>query len=210
MRDDIFGFVSNLDTLAAVALGAVLATVGGIVASQIEARAERKRRARDSARFFGEVLASADTILHAASDSRKIGDPYGAVTLRMLRMVRSEFGVYERNRERLFDIPDPDLRAKIHLHALLVLSPLDGILDHSAEISLINAELGRLDDSDPTNDPSPKRTQDLRERLASHTAAREASFDAINRVSTKINAILEALKPLAKVDFSAFAKAAEI
>lgn len=210
MRDDMFGFVSNLDTLAAVALGAVLATVGGIVASQIEVRAERRRRARDSARFFGEILASASTIARFASESRAVGDPYGPVTLRLLRVARSELQVYERNRERLFDIAETDLRARVHLLVLQQTVPLESIIENTVQIAAIDDELKLLTDMDPTNDPSPKRVADLNARRAALHDRRAAAFDQLDRMIARSDDVLKGLRPLAGTDFTAFAKAADV
>lgn len=210
MRDDMFGFVSNLDTLAAVALGAVLATVGGILANQVEARADRRRRARDSARFFGEILSSAATIARFASESRAIGDPYGPVTLRLLRLARSELQVYDRNRERLFDIADTDLRARVHLFVLQQTTPLESVIETSGQIADIDAELHLLDDSDPANDPSPKRIAELTSRRTTLQDRRGLAFDQLDRIIAKCPDVLGGLKPIAGSDFTAFARAADV
>jgi hypothetical protein len=210
MSGDMSGFISNLVTLAAVVLGAVLATAGSLVTNWIEARSERERRQRDAARFFGEVLASASTIARFASESRAVGDPYGSVTLRLLRVARSELQVYERNRERLFDIPDTDLRARVHLHVLQQTVPLESIIENSVQIAAIDDELKLLTDLDPTNDPSPKRVEDLTTRRAAMHERRMGAFDQLDRILAKNDDVVKGLKPLAGTDFSAFAKAADV
>jgi len=53
--------------------------------------------------FFGEVLSTVAVVLKLAHRTKQIGDPFGPVTLRMLRAVRREIEIYERNRESLID-----------------------------------------------------------------------------------------------------------
>jgi len=55
-RSSIFDFIGNLDTLLAVMLGALLATFGALVSELIQNRLGQKRRQRDAARFFAEIL----------------------------------------------------------------------------------------------------------------------------------------------------------
>ena len=78
-------FISNFNTLWAVFLGAILATLGGFVATQAEWILERKRRERNAAIFFGELLTTMNIILTIADETRAVGDPYGPIALRMLR-----------------------------------------------------------------------------------------------------------------------------
>jgi hypothetical protein len=68
-------------------------------------------------------------ILEGASRSRSIGQAYGPVTRRMLHAARQEIGIYERNREALVDMRDPELRSDMHNLALRIAMPLDGLLD---------------------------------------------------------------------------------
>ncbi len=53
----------------AVFLGAILATVGGFAATQIEWFFERRRRERNAALFFGEVLSTLTVLLRIANDT---------------------------------------------------------------------------------------------------------------------------------------------
>lgn len=173
MRTDNYDFLSNLDTLAAVVLGALLATVGGLVAEHYEDQIERKRKERDAARFFGEILSSIDAILDFAVESQKVGDPWGQVTVRMFRTAHRESEVYERNRERLFDVHDPPLRARIHRHFLLEAFPLEAIVELSEEISGLENALKE----DP--DMPASRADGIRTRIAEARATRQRTLDVL-------------------------------
>lgn len=111
-------FEHGQDTIIAVTIGAVLATAGGMLAGALEARMARKERERAAAQLFAEILAAVSVILPAARDARAIGDPYGRVTMRIVRAAYRETEIYDRNREELSAIRDSDLRAR--LHSLLV------------------------------------------------------------------------------------------
>ena len=176
MRPEIFDFIGNLDTLLAVVLGAVLATLGGLTANWIEERRQRKRREKDAARFFGEVLASIDLIVFGASESRKIGEPYGPITMRMLKGARREIEVYERNRERLFDLSDPALRARIHIAVLRLSLPIDSALEAHDEILRLQDQLAPNRDTDPTNDLRADARAAIDARIASNSGSRAFAF----------------------------------
>ena len=105
---DTFGFLTDQSTLIAVVLGAILATIGGFSATVLERYLDKRERERNSALFFGEVLSTLAIIVRFADETKKIGEPYGPVTMRMLRSARSELDIYDRNRETLFDLRDAD------------------------------------------------------------------------------------------------------
>ena len=133
MRLENFEFATHVDTLTAVVLGAVLATLSGILATQFEAFFTRRARQRDAALLFGELLATLGVLLTSAADTRGVGDPYGPITLRMLRAGRREIDIYDRNREALYDLRDGGLRVEIHSLVVRLTMPLDGILDTVGE-----------------------------------------------------------------------------
>ena len=85
LKPEDMDFISNFNTFWAVFLGAILATIGGFGATQAEWILERKRRERNAAIFFGELLTTMNIILTIADETRSVGDPYGPITLRMLR-----------------------------------------------------------------------------------------------------------------------------
>ena len=129
MRQSVFDYIDNLDTLLAVIVGALLATGGAMGAELVQDRLGRKRKEREAARFFGEILTSADRVLDRAFASLEIGEEWGPVSKRLFRTALDETAVYERNRERLFDIRDIPLRRAIHLHFLEETVPLVALVE---------------------------------------------------------------------------------
>lgn len=122
------------ETLLAVILGALLATLSGIVATQLEAYFKRRERGRDAALLIGELLSTVRILLNSAVETQKRGDPYGPITVRMLRAVRREIDIYDRNRELLYELRDPALRVRIHALIVRIAMPLDGILDTTVDL----------------------------------------------------------------------------
>jgi hypothetical protein len=110
----------HLDTadsgpLIGVAVGAVLATMGGLLGGQIENRLNRKERELSAALLFGEILAALRMTVRLADECRGRGDPYGSITMRIVKAAVRETQIYDRNRETLFAIRDAQLRAKTHV-----------------------------------------------------------------------------------------------
>ncbi|MEL7541195.1 MAG: hypothetical protein AAGJ51_09860, partial [Pseudomonadota bacterium] len=141
MRNSVFDFIDNLDTLLAVVVGALLATGGALVAELVQDRLGQKRRERDAARFFGEILASVDLILDRAFQSMDVGERWGDVTQRLFKTALDEAAIYERNRERLFEIRDMELRRIIHVHFLTEIVPLTALIDIFNDINGLETEL---------------------------------------------------------------------
>jgi hypothetical protein len=195
MRGESFDFISNFSTLWQVILGAFLATGGGLVANQLEWRAQMRRRERNAALFFGEVLSNFAMILKRADETKRIGDPYGPITMRMMRSARREIDIYERNRENLLDLRDAGLRASIHGLTIRLALPLDGIADATQEIANIEAQLRsrNLDDEDRAEFGA--RAAEIRER-------RETGYEYILETAQEIDGVLAELTPLAGHDLA--------
>jgi hypothetical protein len=119
----------HAETLAAVVVGALLATASGVVANQLEAWFKRRERERTAALLFGEVISTLRVILEGAELTRRVGRPYGPVTRRMLLAARREIDIYERNRESLLDLRDAKLRVDLHNAMMRISLPLDGVID---------------------------------------------------------------------------------
>ena len=117
------------ETLAAVVLGALVATVSGVFANQLEAFFRRRERERAAALLFGEVLSTLRVILEGAERVRHVGQHYGPVTRRMLHAARREIDIYDRNREALLDLHDAKLRVDMHALVVRIAMPLDGVID---------------------------------------------------------------------------------
>lgn len=196
MNKSIFELVGNLDTLLAVAVGAVLATMGALVAELIQDRLNRKRRERDAARFFGEIMANMDRVLEAAIRSQRIGEPWGPVTRRLFRTALREAGVYERNRERLFDIRDMELRTRIHVHMVRKTFPVDAMIEYAADLDQIDDVIiaGGAPPGTEQRTRLDARAGRLRDALA-------AGLDALQREVLNTAPICTDLEKLAGVKF---------
>jgi len=186
------------DTLAAVIIGAVLATLGGFAATQLEGRLRRRERERSAALLFGEVLSVIELLATLANDARGRGEPYGGFTMRMTRALKRETEVYDRNRETLYDLRDATARARIHsLMARLTLS-LDGIFELTEAIALAEAALGAIALDDPASAEASAQLEALREQ-------RGLSFDFAVETAGEIKPVVAVLENLARQSFETYA-----
>ena len=196
MGRSVFEYVGNLDTLLAVIAGAILATGGALVADLVKERTGRTQRERDAARFFGEVLTSIDLVLNAAFESQSIGDRWGSVTRRLFRAALDEARVYERNRERLFEIQDMGLRFRIHEHFLRKFVSILALLEYSDEAANVERELAS------ETQASGERRKLLQTELSGHNQSREAALAALREEKAKTMFVTRELEKLAKVRFA--------
>jgi len=176
MRLPSFDLSSNGETLAAIVIGAILATASGMLATQFEAWLRRRERERDAALLFGEVFATLQILLANAEESRSRGNPWGPVTMRILHGARKEIDIYDRNRERLYDLRSADLRAKTHALMVRAAMPLDGILAAAGDLA------ARPDD--PSLEPL--------------SAAREGAFAMLMQLAERIPAIVADLRAVSR------------
>ncbi len=197
-----FDFLSNMSTLWSVILGALLATAGGLAGGQLEYFLENRRRERDAALFFAEVLSTLKIILDLATDSRKVGDPYGPITMRMLRSARREVDLYERNRETLYAIRKGDLRARIHTIVLRLSMPLDGLFDAENALGTIATQLK------VPNLPDSER-EELGRRNVSINQTRDTSFDFMVETLAQMKPIVDELGAISGQDFESFERAVQ-
>lgn len=195
MRNSIFDYIDNLDTLIAVIVGALLATGGAVIAELVQDRLGQKRRERDAARFFGEILFSVDNILDRAFNSMEIGERWGPVTQRLFRTALSETRVYERNRERLFEIRDLALRRTIHVHFLTETVPLVALIDDSEAITRIEKELSQ------DNALTASQKQALSDELTELQRTRETALRSVKSERERTDEICAKLEPIAKLKF---------
>lgn len=152
MRIEPSEFGPHAETLVAVVLGAVLATLSGLIGTHVEARLRRAERQRDSALFMGEMLLSLGVLIDETAARKKMGAPYGPITLRMLAAARRELDLYERRREQLYDVRDGALRGRIHSLIVRLTLPIDGILASTESLrmdpdqpALVEAREGAFD-----------------------------------------------------------------
>lgn len=193
MASDTFGFLVDQNTLIAVILGAILATIGGFVATMLERYLDKRERERNAALFFGEILSSLGIILRFADDTKKVGEPYGPVTMRMLLSARSELDLYDRNRESIFDLRDPELRARIQTLLIRLSMPLDGVIDAADEMKAMQVQLKAERD--------PEERRELAERIASGEARRESAYVFIVQCADQLKDVIAGLEPIAKHSF---------
>lgn len=194
LRPDEMDFISNFSTIWAVFLGAVLATVGGFVATQLEWYLDRRRRERNAALFFGEVLATLQILLKFAADSTKIGEPYGPITLRLFRSVLGEVDIYNRNRETLYDLRSAELRARIHTLTLRVSMSIDGIFDATNTITSLQDHL-----ESPTLSAAEREKSE--KRLAALSENRRNSYEFVLENADQLKAVVKDLEPIARFSF---------
>lgn len=195
LQPDGYDFLSNFSAMWAIVLGAVLATLGGLAATQIEWQFERTRRERHASLFFGEVLSTIAVILALTKRVKGVGDPYGPITLRMLRQAQREISLYDRNRENLYNISHAQLRARIHTLVLRISNPLDGIVDLTEEISTLQAQLraGQF---------TPEDRDEIESRVKRLSDMREAGFEFIEETAEQIAPLLKDLEKVAKHTFA--------
>lgn len=194
LRPDELDFISNFSTIWAVFLGAVLATVGGFVATQLEWYLDRRRRERNAALFFGEVLATLQILLRFAADSTKIGEPYGPITLRLFRSVLGEVDIYNRNRETLYDLRSAELRARIHTLTLRVSMSIDGIFDTTNTLNTLQDQL-------ESGTPSAAERERIDKRMASLSENRRNSYEFVLENAEQLKGVVKDLEPIARFSF---------
>ena len=180
----------------AVVVGAFLATASGFVATQVENYNRRRDKERSAALLFGEILVGVKLTVGLADRTRGRGDPYGPVTMRMVRAAQREAQTYDRNREALFDLRNPALRARIHMLFARMIIALDGTLDANREIASAETTMRMLTPSDPSLQEFAK----IREFYAQD---RKQSFDFAVELTDEIAPILAKLQRVAKYSFEA-------
>jgi hypothetical protein len=189
---------SGDQTLLAVIVGAVLATLGGFVATQLEAVMRRRERERAAALLFGEILSVLELITVMANDARGRGEPYGPLTMRLLRAVRREIETYDRNREALYDLRDAKMRGQIHALMVRVTLALEGVADATAQIALAEDATAMPGLDGPARAAAMARLEALLEN-------RESAFDFAVEAVGRVPPIVTVLQPLAKQTFGVYA-----
>ena len=175
------------ETLMGVTVGALLASVGGLLSGRVEQHLRRREREQSAALLFGEILAALQLILRLAHESRGRGDPYGPITLRFLMAAQRETEIYDRNRETLFDLRDAELRARTHLVLLQLILTMDADFETTHTIRAA-----------PPGEDAP----------ATALAARASAFDFLLELRDLIPALLSSYERIARHTFDAHDAAA--
>jgi hypothetical protein len=189
---------ASADTLSAVIIGAVLATIGGFIATQLEAIMRRREREHSAALLFGEILSVIQLLMELTVQAKGVGEPYGPMTLRLIRAMGREIDIYERNREILYDLRQSEIRARIHTTVVRMRASLDGLIDFSTEIAEAELMLMGMAQDHPGR-------ADVTARLANLNERRDGSFDFAVDTGGRIKPILAALQPIAKQSFASHA-----
>jgi hypothetical protein len=195
MRSEAFDFITSLGTLWQIVLGAGLATGGGLLANQLEWRVHTRRRERNAALFFGEILSGFSIIMMRAHETKQIGESFGPVTMRILRQARREIEIYERNRESILDLRNAMLRARIYALMHRLAMPLDGLFDATQEIGVLETQLRSRNLEAEDRGEIEGRIVDLKER-------RQTVYDFIREKMADIAGLLAALAPIAGQAFA--------
>jgi hypothetical protein len=193
MFGEIFDASSSQSAVWAVVLGALLATVGGFAATQMERIVEHRRRERNAALFFGELLTTLQIILRFTKATHGRGDPFGPITSRMLRSASKEIEIYDRNRESLFDLRHAHLRARIQTLVIRLAMPIEGVFDATIEINSYQMQM--------KGEIGPDTRAEMESRVASLREQRDGAFEFIMEMAAEISPIVADLKPLAGHDF---------
>lgn len=183
MTREIPNFGVPDDTLMAVVVGALLATLGGFIAARFEAWLRRRERERDAALLLGEIVFTFVTILKMTDETRRIGDPYGPITMQMLVGARREADAYERHRDRLPDLGDANLRVSMHKLMITLIMTLDGMLADSRAV---------------TDFPATKAGRAAAEALR---ARRDSAFAFILESVPTLDPLLKRLSKIARISF---------
>ena len=183
---------NSADTVWAVVLGAFLATLGGFLATQFESWLRRREKKRGAALLFGDIVGALGELASRAADTRKIGDPYGPITMRMMRAARREIDLYDRNREALYDLHDPHLRVKLHTLMLTMAMPLDSLFDVDAEVRLQEDRMKDLKTGSVAKRQAEARLKQLKD-------GRDLAFEFVVETAEEGQALIKELDGHAKV-----------
>lgn len=178
--------------LLGVAVGAVLATMGGLLGGQIENRLNRKERQQSAGLLFGEILAGLRLTIRMAGDARGRGEPYGRVTLRIVKAAQRETQVYSRNRETLFAVRNPQLRARTHVLLAQLSLTLEAILEAAEAIA-------EADEAEAAGH-DPERTA---ARRAIAMEERQNSFEFMLELAAELPPLIAQFEVLAGQSFEA-------
>lgn len=178
----------------AMLLGAFLASAGGFFVAWMLDRMERKRQERSIALVCLDLLASLSVMTQLAQGARGRGDPYGPVTLRLVRGCLRDIDVYERNRERIADISDPDVRAEIYQCMARMSLTIEGVLGETDVIAQKDEAIAL---ARARGDAA--RVEELTAERQDRCARRESSFDFLMETMNDLSGPLSAkLRAIAK------------
>jgi hypothetical protein len=154
----------------AMLLGAFLASLGGFSVAWVLDRLERKREERSTALIMLDLLTTLHVMTNLARDARGRGDPYGPLTMRLITTCRRDLEVYQRNRERIADISDPEVRSQIYTLMVRISMAVDGIVSETEMVASIDEAIEAAHGND-------SKIETLTRDRGARTTRRDASFD---------------------------------
>ncbi len=172
LTQSIFDVAGLNAQFVAILLGAFLASAGGFLVTWLLDHLERRRQERSIALVCLDLLTSLSVMTHLAQNARGRGDPYGPFTMRLVRGCLRDLEVYERNRERIVDIADPNIRAEIYQCMTRLTLSLDGILSETDVIVKLDENLATL-----RTTADEAKTADLTKDRTERAWRRDSSFD---------------------------------
>ena len=177
----------------AMIIGAFLASTGGFFVAWLLDRMERKRQERSIALVCLDLLSSLKVLTGLAKNAHSRGNPFGPYTLRLVRSCQRDLDIYERNRERIADIADPDVRAEIYQYMARMTLAVDGVLAESEIIA-------KLEDVNRRPDADPSTAAVTKEEIAERDARRNTSFEFLVETTEELSSPLaEKLRGIAKI-----------
>jgi hypothetical protein len=194
LTQSIFDVAGLNSQFVAILLGAFLASAGGFFVTWLLDHLERKRQERSIALVCLDLLASLGVMTNLAQRARGFGDPYGPFTMRLVRGCLRDLDVYERNRERIADIADPNIRAEIYQCMTRLTLSLDGILSEHDLIEKLDETISELR---PTANDA--KIADLTKQRDERAWRRNSSFDfMLETVKDLGTPLAEKLRVIAK------------
>jgi len=180
----------------AMLIGAFLASAGGFLVAWLLDRMERKRQERSIALVCLDLLSSLSVLTNLAKDARARGNPYGPYTVRLVRSCMRDLDVYERNRERIADIGDPNVRAELYQCMARMTLAVDGILGETDVIARTSDE---IDAARAKGDEI--RVEELSKDRRERETRRDISFDFMLETTRELCGPLSIkLRAIAKSD----------
>ncbi len=180
----------------AMLIGAFLASAGGFLVAWLLDRMERKRQERSIALVCLDLLSSLSVLTNLAKDARGRGAPYGPYTIRLVRSCMRDLDVYERNRERIADIADPNVRAELYQCMARMTLAVDGVLGETDVIARTNDEFEAARAKGDT-----ARVDELAQDRRERETRRDISFDFMLETTEELCGPLSIkLRAIAKSD----------
>ncbi len=185
----------------AMIIGAFLASTGGFLVAWLLDHMARKRQERSIALVCLDLLSSLGVLTKLAKDARARGTPYGPYTLRLVRSCMRDLDVYERNRERIADISNPNVRAEIYQCMARLTLAVDGVLGETDEIAKSEERTAAA----RAKGDAPK-AEELSQDCRAREARRDSSFEFMLETTETLCAPLSVkLRTIAKSDAQSLA-----